>query len=205
MPRLRTAGSRIGAWMSTSNDGRDHRGTPMKHIVTGITALAIVATVAGCGGRWGYNGPVGLYAWGDAYVASAGTPPLPPCSPPFQAGPVGPAGLAGIAGPVGAPGPRGPAGPIGPPGPAGPRGPAGLPGPPGPPGPTGPPGPMGKWLSAANVHFDLLKTSVKPECGHKIAAISAWAKANPSSVSPSSSVTMWGTNAARSTTGAWRS
>jgi hypothetical protein len=133
----------------------------LRHLMTGLTATALVIVAAGCGSttsttpRWGYAGPPPLFAYGDGYVEDqTATGPVPtwalgtnvPGSRRYAnfpgvteewytfAGPAGPAGkpgLAGLTGPAGSAGPAGPPGPAGAPGPVGPAGAAGLPGAPG--------------------------------------------------------------------------
>ncbi len=126
----------------------------LRHLMTGLTAAALVIAVAGCSSttpRWGYAGPPPLFAHGDGYVEDqTATGPVPTLST------VGNTNIPGSRRYSGFPGVTeewytfaGPAGPAGQPGsaglqgPAGPAGPAGLPGPAGPPGPVGPVGEQG--------------------------------------------------------------
>jgi len=132
-----------------------------RHLMTGLTAAALVIVAAGCGSttsttpRWGYAGPPPLFGFGDGYVEDrTATGPVPwwgqgtnvPGSRRYANFPGASEEwytFAGAAGPAGKPGLAGLTGPAGPAGPAGPSGPAGAPGPVGPAGAGGPPGAPG--------------------------------------------------------------
>ena len=56
----------------------------LRHLMTGLTAAALVIAVAGCSStssttpRWGYAGPPPLFAHGDGYVEDqTATGPIP--------------------------------------------------------------------------------------------------------------------------------
>ncbi len=94
-----------------------------------------------------------------------------------------------IYGPSGPPGVAGPAGPQGPAGPAGPAGVAGLSGPAGPQGPAGMQGEAGvagaaavapRWTKFEDILFDFDKSDIRANEMSKVAAVSAYLKANPS-------------------------
>jgi hypothetical protein len=149
--------------------------------------IGFMIAAAGCASI-GYDGPDGMYAYGDGYVEIPGF--SRPCHPntayllPGPAGPRGPAGSSGPAGPAGSPGTTGPAGQ---------QGPAGSPGPAGPTGPTGPRGDLGGpgvWTSMDNVQFESQRAEIQPKCALKIAKLADWMKANPRSPSASTVTSM---------------
>jgi outer membrane protein OmpA-like peptidoglycan-associated protein len=158
----------------------------MRHVIRGLFATALVATVAGCASV-GYEGPP-LYAYQDGYVDKAeirygeGVWETIPCYPRAAYIQPGPNGVMGLAGRTGAPGPAGPAGP------AGPDGPAGIKGPTGPQGPTGPAGnrgrrgsvaPDSRWSSVENVQFEFKQAAIQSKCEDKIARLVTWMNDHP--------------------------
>jgi len=164
-----------------------------------VVTVAALLVAAGCGGRYGYDGPnryrVEVYSMEGGYFVLPDTPTNWTCGRPSSAkyfpglpgplvttsagagtagsvGPVGPRGPAGAPGATGTPGLQGPAGPAGPPGPSGPPGPAG------PGGPTGPPG-RTSWVPTENIHFVARSTQMLAHCTEKIQRLVAWFQANP--------------------------